>query len=329
MREIAPRTTSRLLHAGALLVACVLAAACTPAYRPPLRVGTNLWLGYEPLYLAAGLGYYDGTPVRLVELGSDTQAMDALRAGRLDAAGLTLDEALTLLEERVPVAIVWVLDVSAGADAVVAKPDIPSLPDLRGKRIGVEQTAVGAYMLDAALRRADLTPADVTLLHLPLDAHVASFNAGSVDAVVTFDPARQALVKSGGRVLFDSRSLPGQIVDVLVVRREALACCSADVGRLIQGQQRALAYLAQHRTDAMERMAPRLALAPNDIAAALDGIVLPDAAYNRSLLGGPTPDLAETAAHQSRLMRQRGLLGSRIDTQALIDGRFLDLGQQP
>lgn len=329
MRENAPRTTSRLLHAGALLAACLLAVACTPTHRPPLKVGTNLWLGYEPLYLADDLGYYAGVPIRLVELGSDTQAMDALRARRLDAAGLTLDEALTLLEERVPVAIVWVLDVSAGADAVVAKPDIPALSALRGKRIGVEQTAVGAYMLDAALRRAELTPADVTLSHLPVDAHVASFNAGSIDAVVTFDPARQALVKSGGRVLFDSRSLPGQIVDVLVVRREALACCSADVARLIQGQQRALRHLARNRTDALARMAPRLGLPPDDIAVALEGIVLPDTAYNRSLLGGPAPDLAETAWHQSRLMQQRGLLVSHIDTRALIDGRFLDMERHP
>jgi len=328
MGKAGSRTTRRRLFTGFLLLV-VLLAGCAPAYRPPLTVGTNPWIGYEPLYLARNLGYYDGMPLRLVELGSNTQAMDALRAGRLDAAGLTLDEALTLAEEKVPVAIVWVLDVSAGADALVAKPEIPTLAALHGKRIGVEQTAVGAYLLDATLRRAGLATADVTLVPLPVDAHVGAFESGAIDAVVTFDPARQALLNAGGRVLFDSSMLPGEIVDVLVVRRQALDCCARDIARLIDGQQRALEYLARHRGDALARMSPRLGLAPADIARALEGLVLPDDAYNRSLLDGPTPDLAETARQQARLMQQRGLLSSGIDSRSLIDGRFLHTGGRP
>ena len=322
MGKAGSRTTRRRLFTGFLLLV-VLLAGCAPAYRPPLTVGTNPWIGYEPLYLARALGHYDDVPLRLVELGSNTQAMDALRAGRLDAAGLTLDEALTLADEQVPIRIVWVLDVSAGADALVAKPHIPTLAALRGRRIGVEQTAVGAYLLDAALRRAGLSASDVTLVPLPVDAHVSAFERGAIDAVVTFDPARQALLNAGGLVLFDSRMLPGEVVDVLVVRRDALDCCTHAIASLIAGQQRALDHLARRREDALARMAPRLGLSPADVARSLEGLVLPDAAYNRSLLDGPTPDLAETARHQARLMRQRGLLSTDIDTRGLIDGRFL------
>lgn len=322
MGKAGSRTARNRLFAGFLLLSGLL-AGCAPVYQPPFMIGTNTWTGYETLYMARSLGYFNGMPLRLVELGSSTQSMDALRAGRLDAATLTLDEALTLADEQVPIRIVWVLDVSAGADALVAKPDIPTLAALRGRRIGVEQTAVGAYLLDAALRRAGLSAADVTLVPLPVDAHVGAFESGEIDAVVTFDPARQALLNAGGQVLFDSRMLPGEIVDVLVVRRDALDCCTQAIARLIAGQQRALDYLARQREDALARMAPRLGLSPPDVARSLEGLILPDAAYNRSLLDGPTPDLAETARHQARLMRQRGLLSTEIDTRGLIDGRFL------
>ena len=44
-----------------------LMVGCGPRYEPPLMVGTNIWAGYEPLYLARDLGYYDGQPLRLVE----------------------------------------------------------------------------------------------------------------------------------------------------------------------------------------------------------------------------------------------------------------------
>ena len=110
---------------------------CSPRYQPPLTVGTNTWIGYEPLYLARDLGYYEGANLRLVELASTTQAMDALRVGSLDLAGLTLDEALLLAQEGVPIAVIWVLNTSAGADALLAKPGITTLDALRGKRIGV------------------------------------------------------------------------------------------------------------------------------------------------------------------------------------------------
>ncbi len=328
MGKAGSHTARSCLLAGLLLLAALL-AGCGPTYQPPFTVGTNPWIGYEPLYLARALGQYDNVPLQLVELGSNTQAMDALRAGRLDAAGLTLDEALTLADEQVPIKIVWVLDVSAGADALVARSDIPTLAALRGRRIGVEQTAVGAYLLDAALRRADLSAVDVTLVPLPVDAHVSAFESGAIDAVVTFDPARQALLNAGGQVLFDSRMLPGEVVDVLVVRRDALDCCTRAIARLIDGQQRALDHLARHREDALAHMAPRLGLSSTDVARSLEGLVLPDAAYNRSLLDGPTPDLAETARHQARLMRQRGLLSTDIDTRGLIDSRFLQPESRP
>lgn len=304
------------------LLLCGLLAACAPDYQKPLTVGTNVWTGNEPLYLARNLGYYDERRLRLVELSSSAQSMDALRSGRLDGASLTLDEALTLASEGVPLRVVWVLDVSAGADAVLGRPGVETLADLRGRRIGVEQTATGAYLLDAALHRAGLTAADVDVVPLPVDAHVEEFRQGNVDALVTFDPARQLLLGEGARALFDSRQLPGEIVDVLVVRDDALECCAGDIRRLIAGQQRALAYLARHREDALARMATRLGLSPADVAQSLSGLVLPDTSYNQTLLGSKTPALQASAQRQAELMQRHGLLATALDTRGLLDGRF-------
>lgn len=192
---------------------------CSPRYQPPLTVGTNTWIGYEPLYLARDLGYYEGANLRLVELASTTQALDALRVGSLDLAGLTLDEALLLAQEGVPIAVIWVLNTSAGADALLAKPGITTLDALRGKRIGVEQTAVGGYMLNAALAQANLQVSDIRVVPLPLDEHWPAWQANAIDAVVTFDPVRQKILNAGGQVVFSSADIPGQIVDVLVARK--------------------------------------------------------------------------------------------------------------
>ena len=299
------------------LLACVgLLAGCGPHYTPPLMVGTNTWIGYEPLYLARSLGYHDGLPLRLVELGSTTQAMDALRVGKLDLAGVTLDEAL-------PLRIIWVMNISAGADAIIARPGIRRLADLRGQRIGVEQTAVGAYMLQAALEQAGMQASDVSVVPLPLDEHLSAWHGRRVDAVVTFDPVRQTLLNEGGVTVFDSRALPGEIVDVLVARDEALQCCARRIAQLLDSQRRALAYLAEHRDDALARMAQRPGVASADMAAALNGIVLPDATGNRALLDGASPGLVRTAQQLAQTMHQHGLLARIPDTTGLVDGRFV------
>ncbi len=316
---------SRFLCSLLLLVGLsALVAGCGPRYQAPLTLGSNTWIGYEPLYLARELGYYDGHNLRLVELGSTSQALDALRVGKLDMAAVTLDEALLLRQEGVPISVLWVLNISAGADTVIGQPEITSLEQLRGKRIGVEQTAVGAYMLDAALQRAHLTPKDVTIVPMPVDEHVVAWRNHSVDAVVTFDPARQMLLRAGGVELLNSKALPGEIVDVLVARQEALQCCSERIAALIAGQQQALRYLQEHRSDALRRMVPRQGVPVGDVEQALQGVELPDAEGNRTLMAGAQAPLAQSAIHLAEVMNARNLLRLPPEqARHLIDPRFV------
>ncbi len=110
-----------------LLLLLLLLTACGQAPRPPLRIATNVWPGYEPLYLARELGYFDPRTVRLVEMGSSTEVLHELRNGTIDGAALTLDEALSAVAEGLPLVVVLVMDISAGADALVARPGLERL----------------------------------------------------------------------------------------------------------------------------------------------------------------------------------------------------------
>lgn len=313
----------RVCATFALAACTAFLGGCGPRHEAPLTIGTNTWTGYEPLYLARDLGLHNGLPLRLVELGSTTQSMDALRTGRLAMAGLTLDEVLTLVQEGVPLKVVWVVDISKGADALVARAGISGLAGLRGRKVGVEQTAVGAYMLHAALEKAGLRSGDITVVPLPLDEHLSAWRDGEVDALVTFDPLLQVLRGRGAQVLFDSSDIPGEIVDVLVARQEALDCCTPRIAQLLNAHQRALDHLRTARADALQRMAPRLGLTAAEMDAALNGIDLPDAAANRSLLSGPEARLATAAQRMAHTMFDQGLLQRPAGVASLIDDRFV------
>ena len=307
---------------GLVLLAALLGGCSTPP-PTPLRVASNVWSGYEPLYLARSLGYYPEGSIRLLELSSATQVLHELRNATIDAAALTLDEALTLVADGYAVKLVLVMDVSNGADVLLAHPEITDLKALRGKRVGVEDTAVGALLLESALDAAGLDVTDIQPVHVTVDQHQRVYEQGQVAALVTFEPIRSRLLAEGARVLFDSSRIPGRIIDVLVVREGLEEQQQAQLRVLIRGYFRALDYQHQHPVDAAGRMQARLRLKPAEILKSYHGLKQPDAAENRRLLTGHPAPLDSRAAELAGFMYRHRLLRREIEISGLATARYL------
>lgn len=305
-----------------LLVWCLGLWACQETPSAPLRLGTNVWPGYEPLYLARDLGYIEARTVTLVEYRSASEVIRALRNHTLEAGALTLDEVLLLQQQRIPVHVILIMDISHGADSIVAPPAVSRLADLVGKRIGVETSALGAYVLARALERFGLGLADLTVVPVEVSKHVAAYQEGQVDAVVTFEPARTQLLTLGAREVFSSRDIPGEIVDVLAIRRDALRTHARQIRQVVQSWFRALNYLAQQPTEAAARMQKRLRLDPAAILRSYEDLTLPGRAENVRLLGGQgVPQILDVAQRLREVMLARQLLRTPVD----LDGLFLPI----
>ncbi len=319
---LAPRWSRRRLLAAAALLPVAL-YGCGMGLERRLRIGTNIWPGYEFLYAARDGGLFDSSAVKLVELLSATDVLQALAADTLEGGALTLDEVLTARTSGIDLTVIAVLDVSAGADALLVRPGIESLADLRGRRIALEQTAVGAVLLAVALERAGLVPADVRMIYRTVDRHVDAYRRGEVDAVVSFDPARSQLLAAGAVSLFDSREIPGRIVDVLAVRPRALRESSRAVRALVAGHFE----MRQRFLSAPQQLAPQLAsrlgLGADETLAIYTGLHLPDLRENHALLDGRPSRLEQTAVELSRVMQQAQLLPVAAPLEGLVDPRWL------
>lgn len=311
------------LRCAFAVAALAMLASCVKSPEHPLRVATHPWPGYESMHLAKSLGYFDATQVRLVEMANASQSYQALRNGTVDAAAQTLDEALGLIQDGVDLRVVLVMDVSDGADVVLARPEITSLQALRGKRVGVEMTSTGAVILDAMLDTAGMKATDIHLVALSMNEHAAAYTDGKVDALVTYDPPRSKLLQQGARVLFDSSMVPGRIVDVLVVRADVLADQQQSLTTLVAAHFKALDYLARHPQDAARRLAPYMGVHEDQVLPQFAGLILPDLAANRSQLSGTTASLPLRAAELSELMSRHHLLRSAVSVDHLVDPRFL------
>lgn len=296
--------------------ALVLGACGGSSTDEPIRIGTNVWPGYEPLYLARDRGDFGEAPIQLVEYLSASEVLRAYRNGAIDGAALTLDELARLAETSADVHAVLVTDISMGADVLLADPTITTLSALRGKRIGVETTALGAYVLHRALERARLREEDVEVVPLEVVEHVDAFERGRVDAVVTFEPAASRIRAAGGRELFDSADIPGEIIDVVAVRASVLEDRQADVEQLLRGWFAALEYLRTNRDDALARMAPREHVSPAQLGAAYEGLELPDAERNLALLEEELPGVL---ARLERVMLDGGIIQRPVSDEALFE----------
>jgi len=296
-------------------------SACVPDSEPPLRIGTNTWPGYEPLYLARSLGHYDDTAIKLVELNSASEVIHALRSGNLEGATLTLDETLTVIEDGFDLKVILVMDFSNGGDVLLAKPYIKTLDELRGKKIAVEYTAVGALVLDGALQHAQLTAGDIEIVACSLDEQISCYE--QVDAVVTFEPEKTKLMALGAKILFDSSQIPGRIVDVLVVKKQVLARSPKALKQLISGYFKARVYLNEFPQKAGALMGMRLQLNTSQLLSAYDGLKLPDLSQNHALLAGNPSPFNQTANILVTLMAKKKFLKSQITLNKLTDNTFL------
>ncbi len=308
--------TSRNLY----LLACValLLLGCAREPETALRVGTNVWIGSEPLYLARELGRLDPVTVQLVEYPSASEVLRAYRNQAIDGMVISLDELFGLAVDGLQPRIILVVDVSHGADVVVGRKGMRSMRDLKGKSVAVESGALGAFMLSRALALNGMQASDVNVVHLESNEQPSAFEKGEVDGAVTFDPYRAQLLRAGATTLFDSTRIPGEIVDLLAVRASVVEKQPKAVQALLSGWFAALDYMRSDPKDAARRMGIRQQTSGEQFLEAQQGLHVPSREENLKMIGGSAPELAVTGRRLMTLMLDSKLLRTGLDIEGVL-----------
>ena len=283
-----------------------------------LKVGTNVWLGYEPGYIAESEGLYASTRVSMRQFSSATEVMQAFRNKLIDVAALTMDEALQLAQYDDDVAIILVPDISDGADVIMARPEIQSVSDLAGKRVAVEGTALGAFVIARAMEKHGVDPETVDVVAFTVDESLLAYDNNQIDAVVTFEPYRTKLLRAGAIEIFNSKQMPNEIVDVLVSRKSTIQAQPDAMRGFLQGWLDAVDLIHHAPEKANPIIARRLEISLEEATQAYEGLVLPDLAANQSLLTGPNATLISTATALNNLLLDKGLLEKTVAVEKLF-----------
>jgi NitT/TauT family transport system substrate-binding protein len=302
----------------ACLALSLVLTGCMREPETPLRIGTNVWIGCEPLYLARELGQLDDKAIRLVEYPSASEVMRAFRNQAIDGMVISLDETFGLAVDGLQPRIILVADVSHGADAIVGRSGMRSIKDLTGKRVAVESGALGAFVLSRALALNGMTAADIKIVQLESNEQPTAFQKGQIDGAVTFDPYRGQLLQAGGATVFDSTQIPGEIVDLLEVRASVLEKQPKAVQKLLAGWFNAIDYLRREPKDAARRMGIRQQISGEQFLQALQGLHIPSREENLGMLAGSAPRLTVAGVRLMDLMLEAKLLPARVKIEELL-----------
>lgn len=312
-----------LMNFPATVAMLGLLAGCGQEAPQVLRLGTNVWPGYEPLYLARHLEDWREDYIRLVEYPSATEVLRAFRNHSLEAASLTLDEVLLLRQDDIPIKVILVHDISAGGDVILAHPNIEKVEGLRGKRIGVESNALGAFVISRALELNGLSLDDIEIVPLDVNMHESAYLDDKVDAVVTFEPVRTKLLNAGARQIFSSIDMPNEIVDVLVVHEDYIEKYPEVVKKLVEDWFKALAFMEKDMPSAAHILAQRLQVTPGEVIESFDGLHIPSRQESIELLEGDNAALIDTLKHLNRVLAVNQLIDGTVNTQDLLSSVFV------
>jgi NitT/TauT family transport system substrate-binding protein len=216
-----------------IVTALFLATAALPAAGnpPSFTVGWSVYVGWNPYHYMARSGILKkwadkyGVAIK-VQRFDYAPSLDAFVAKNIDACTMTNMEALDMpAAAGVETTAVIIGDYSNGNDAVLVRHNL-TLSQIPGKRVLLVEKTVSQYLFERAMalnnQSADLKRVKYVNTS-DSDLAGAFLSDTSQEAVVTWKPLVSQILKGKGIAsIFDSSKIPGEILDLLVVRTEIL-----------------------------------------------------------------------------------------------------------
>ncbi len=204
---------------------------------PTLSVAVSEYTSWSALLVAHLKGIINGgkhkvgpiekkwkVDVELIEMDYDP-CMAAYGSGEVDSVCITNMDVLNYAIGRKSVAIAPT-STSYGADALIVTNDITDIKQLKGKNVYMLAKSVSEYAFCGGLESLGENPNDYTIVNMdPAAAALAmQQRQKGYDAIMVWNPfVLETLRKrSDVHVLFDSKLIPGEILDMLVIGQDSL-----------------------------------------------------------------------------------------------------------
>jgi len=315
--------------------AIILLAGCTSPLQSPTGASKPVVMAFDqwpPAWyfdVAINNGYLarENVSVDIIRFnGSYSELLETFAENRsIDCMDVTTIDLLNLREKGVWVKAIFPIDQSTGSDVIVANPNITSVSQLRGKRVGYEEfNSFGHLFTVKLLEKYNLSESDVRMQILPMGEIPRAIEAGRLDAGHTFEPVTFEAIAKGQREIGSSSELPPLIFDVIACRKQVIDERPADVQGLVNAWFAAKAFEKENPANAHSIMANANGMPIAELETYFSG--------NR-LYGFEDGTEAVSSTNQSGVLStiniarnfllERGQASGNVQSEELIDRRFM------
>lgn len=318
--------TSRLLLAAAAALTLAAPAAAQTKY----RVAWSHYTGWEPWGYAQATGIVKkwaskhGIEVEVVLVNDYVESINLYTGGKFEACAMTNMDVLTIpAVGGVDSTALIVGSFSNGNDGIVIKQG-NAVKDLKGRSVKLVEFSVSHYLLARALAMNGMSERDVRTVNTS-DADIAAvFATDAKGAAVTWNPPlQQARNAKGAKMIFDSSQIPGEIIDLMVVKsgapdalKKALAGAWYEALRLMSGRDKAA-------NDALEAMAKASGATLAEFKAQLSTTALFHSPAEAAKFAAG-PELKKTMEQVRTFTFSKGLFGKGAKSKDFVGIQFPD-----
>jgi NitT/TauT family transport system substrate-binding protein len=311
-----------------IVIFSMLTACGAPApERPPLRVEYSTWWGDYTIAVADSLGLFDkyGVNVETNHYDVYSDSFADMAADKIDVGLYGIGETLTL-SSIASIKMVGIYD-NGGFNTLISSPDIRSINDLQGKRIGVLAGTVYELFVIQALSTAGLTAEDVTLVNLAPEEVLAEL-PNNIQAAYTWEPATTEALAAGYKILYDSDKLTDfNAPDGIVFRAAIVQERPDDVRAFLKAWYEAVDYRLANPEKSRQLIADYMKI-PVDQIVPDDNLKLYTLADNQSFFkrqgSDQRSDINKAAESIAEYFIRSGILTGNPDFNELFDPSFLN-----
>jgi NitT/TauT family transport system substrate-binding protein len=312
-----------------LVLIISLSASCTggaqsPASKP-IRVEWTLWQGDYTLLVADKMGFFKkhGLIVEPVRYDSASQAIPDLASAKLDGGLFTMMDTI-LASNLVDIKAIMVSD-NNDRYALVASPDIETIRDLRGKRIGFNIHTPSEMFVYYMLQSQNMTLNDVTYVEMSPD-RVAKSIPSQIDAGLVWEPYITQALEQGKKILYQSDYYSTNLPKLVVFRKAIIEQRPNDIRAFILAWEEAVQYRITHTQESLAIIVKATGLPATEIALASSRTLYTISSNMKIFANNPGTDpnsIYFIARFNRDFLVTRGYITNPPDINTLLDPSFL------
>ena len=301
----------------------------TSLYAKPLKIGYSAWPGWFVWHVSETKGLFkkNGVDVKMVWYDDYVASIEDFSAGKIDANSQTLNDSLISAAAGKKLKVVLVNDNSTGNDQIIAKKEIKSVGDLKGKTVAAEAGTVDHFLLLVALQKVGLKEKDIRFKNMPTDKAADEFAKGNLDAVGVFAPFTTAALKTGkGHVLTDSGNFPGLIPDHLIFAEDIVKSRSEDVQKVVKTWFDTLDWISKNKAEATKIIAKKAGVTEAEYASYEKGTTIFSLKDNLAAFDKKNKEptsLHKTGKEIIRYLKDNDFISRRVSLKKVLEPKYV------